>query len=184
MTANYGLAISVILIIRYVGWKSSTKANAAYLSTYCWTALVAGLIGPLGLTILVKLYQLARFADMNLIAIFATELKWGVGPAIIAVFISYYMDRQTSSALPDINQSRGSIGWRFAVSLSLALATIVLLLPPLLSLPAPSVGSWSREKLHAVAVGTTFFITFGLAMAAQFALRKPQAAAAGVPAVA
>jgi hypothetical protein len=107
-----------------------------------------------------------------------------VGPAIIAVFISYYMDRQTSSALPDIDQSRRTAAWRFGLSLSLALATLVLLLPPLLSLPAPAVGDWSREKLHFVAVGTTFLITFGLALTAQFALRKPQGSTAGVPAVA
>ncbi len=182
--ANYGLAIGVILVIRYIAWTSSTRANVAYLWTYCWTGMVAGLVGPLGLAILVVLYRVPRFADMSFISIFGTELKWGVGPAVIAVFISYYMDRQTSSALPDINQSRGTIAWRFAVSLSLALATLVLLLPPLLSLPAPVVGDWSREKLHAVAIGTTFMITFGLALAAQFALRKPQRSTAGVPAVA
>jgi hypothetical protein len=182
--ANYGLAISVILLIRYIAWTSSATTNVAYLWTYCWTGLVAGLVGPLGLAIMVKLYNVPRFEGMPFISIFGAELKWGVGPAIIAVFISYYMDRQTSSALPDINQSRGTIAWRFAVSLALALATLVLLLPPLLSLPAPVVGDWSREKLHAVAIGTTFMITFGLAFAAQFALRKPQRSTAGVPAVA
>ena len=182
--ANYGLAISVILVIRYIAWTSSTRTNAVYLWTYCWTALVAVLVGPLGLSIALKLYQVPSIADMSFITVFATRLKWGVGPAIIAVFISYYMDRQTSSALPDINQSRGTVAWRFAVSLSLALATLVLLLPPLLSLPAPVVGDWSRQKLHAVAIGTTFMITFGLALAAQFALRKPQRSTAGVPAVA
>jgi hypothetical protein len=183
-TANYGLAIGVILVIRYIAWTSSTRANVVYLWTYCWTALVAVLVGPLGLTIALELYQVPSIGDMGFITAFATRLKWGVGPAIIAVFISYYMDRQTSSALPDINQSRGTAAWRFAVSLSLALATVVLLLPPLLSLPAPPVGDWSREKLHAVAIGTTFMITFGLALAAQFALRKPQRSTAGVPAVA
>ena len=183
-TANYGLAISVVLIIRYIVWTSSAKASATYLWTYCWTALVAGLVGPLGLTTAVKLYQVARFADVSFISTFATELKWGVGPAILAVFISYYMDRRTSNALPDINQSRGSVGWRIAVSLLVALVTIVLLLPPLLALPKPAVGDWSREKLHAVAIGATFFIAFGLALAAQFALRKPQTSKASVPAVA
>ena len=182
--ANYGFAISVILVIRYIAWTSSTRANIVYLWTYCWTGLVAGLVGPLGLAIMVVVYRVPRFADMSFISIFGTELKWGVGPAIIAVFISYYMDRQTSSALPDIDQSRGTVAWRFAVSLSLALATLVLLLPPLLSLPAPVIGDWSREKLHAVAIGTTFMITFGLALAAQFALRKAQRSTAGVPAVA
>jgi hypothetical protein len=49
-SANYGLAIGVILVIRYVAWTSSPRANAVYLWTYCWTGLVAGLVGPLGLT--------------------------------------------------------------------------------------------------------------------------------------
>ncbi len=182
--ANYGLAISVVLVIRYIAWSSSTMTNAVYLWTYCWTALVAGFVGPLGLTIALELYQVPSIVDMNFFVVFAARLKWGLGPAIIAVFISYYMDRQTSSALPDINQSRETVVWRVGVSLSLALATLVLLLPPLLSLPKPVVGDWSREKLQFVAIGTTFMITFGLALAAQFALRKPQRSTAGVPAVA
>jgi hypothetical protein len=167
-----------------MSWRSSTRANRVYLWTYCWTALVAGLVGPLGLTIALEINQVPIASDMSFLALFATRLKWGVGPAIIAVFISYYMDRQTSSALPDIDQSRGTVAWRFGVSLALALATLVLLLPPLLSLPAPAVGDWSREKLHFVAVGTTFLIMFGLALTAQFALRKPRGATAGLPAVA
>jgi hypothetical protein len=176
--ANYGLAITVILVIRFIGWASSTRAHVTYLSTYCWTALTAFLVGPVGLALTAKYaFPVARFADTGLLATIASELEWGIGPAIIAVFISYYMDRQTSSTLPDINQSHGSIAWRIVVSLLLALATVVMLLPPLLSLKAAVGAPWSAEKLRLVAVGTTFFISFSLAMAAQFALRKPNAQA-------
>ncbi len=172
--ANYGLAITVVLVIRFIGWASSTRAHVAYLSTYCWTALTAFLVGPVGLALTAKYaFPVARFADTGLLATIASELEWGIGPAIIAVFISYYMDRQTSSTLPDINQSHGSIAWRIVVSLLLALATVVMLLPPLLSLKAAAGAAWSAEKLRLVAVGTTFFISFSLALAAQFALRKP-----------
>ena len=76
--ANYGFAISVILVIRYIAWTSSTRANIVYLWTYCWTGLVAGLVGPLGLAIMVVVYRVPQFADMSFISIFGTELKWGV----------------------------------------------------------------------------------------------------------
>jgi hypothetical protein len=53
-----------------------------------------------------------------------------------------------------------------------ATITVFLLLPPLLALEAQPDAAWDTAKLRFVASGTTFFVALGLALAAQFALRK------------
>ena len=50
--------------------------------------------------------------------------------------------------------------------------TVFLLLPPLLSIQAQPDANWDAAKLRFVATGTMFFVAFGMAVAAQFALRK------------
>jgi len=35
-----------------------------------------------------------------------------LAPALVAVYISYYLDRQTARDPPDIDHSRGTFGWR------------------------------------------------------------------------
>jgi hypothetical protein len=173
--ANYGLSISVILAIRFIEWsfvEKERKSGDVYLLTYCWTFLIAFFVGPLGLVLAAKYFQVPQYVNIGLLDAMAGTLKWGIGPAIIAVFISYYMDRQTSSALPDIRQSRDSILWRIALSFGVALVTMVLLFLPLVSIKATDPAIWSTEKLQAVAAGTTFLLSFSLAMVAQFALRK------------
>ena len=52
-----------------------------------------------------------------------------------------------------------------------------------LEVPSDSAAA-SKEAYLRTSIGTTFMITFGLALTAQFALRKPQRSTAGVPAVA
>jgi hypothetical protein len=54
-----------------------------------------------------------------------------------------------------------------------AALNLFLLLPPLLALPAsPDEVLWTEYKLRFVASGATFCVALGLALAAQFALRK------------
>jgi len=74
--------------------------------------------------------------------------------------------------LPNINHSYSTIGWRLLNCFGFAAITLFLLLPPLLALKAEPDAAWDTSKLRFVATGTMFFIAFGLALAAQFALRK------------
>jgi hypothetical protein len=99
-------------------------------------------------------------------------LRWGLGPALVTVYISYYLDRQSCSDLPDIDSSVGTAAWRLLNCLGFAATSVFLLLPQLLSLTAPEGAIWDTDKLRFIAAGTTFCVTFGLALAAQFALRK------------
>jgi hypothetical protein len=105
-------------------------------------------------------------------ALYYRMLKWGLGPALVSVYISYYLDRQSCPDLPDIDGSTETIGWRLLNCFGFAVTTLFLFLPPLLSLTAPEGATWESSKLRFIAAGTTFCVTFGLALAAQFALRK------------
>jgi hypothetical protein len=109
---------------------------------------------------------------MPLLAVFYEMLQWGFGPALVAVYISYYLDRQTCHDLPDINQSRETIGWRLLNCIGFAALTLFLMLPPLLAIEAQPNIAWDVSKLRFVSSGTVFLIALGLAIAAQFALRK------------
>src|SRR5262249_54645308 len=147
--SNFGVAIIAILLLRVASPYLGLGVHQTHLLTYCWTFLVAFLTGPFGLT-----------------------LKWGIGPALIGVYISYYLDRQTCPDLPNINPSYSTVGWRLLNCFGFAAITLFLLLPPLLALKAEPDAAWDTSKLRFVATGTMFFIAFGLALAAQFALRK------------
>jgi len=146
--------------------------HQTHLLTYCWTFLVAFLTGPFGLAMAAHFFGPAKYQAMPLLEVYRNTLKWGIGPALIGVYISYYLDRQTCPDLPNINHSYSTIGWRLLNCFGFAAITLFLLLPPLLALKAEPDAAWDTSKLRFVATGTMFFIAFGLALAAQFALRK------------
>jgi hypothetical protein len=134
------------------------------------TALLAG---PAGLTVAVLIWGTPEFIkDKTFITLYWDLLKWGPGPGLVCVYISYYLDRQTCSDLPDIVQSPKTIAWRVLNCFAFAALTLLVLLPQLLALPAYPGAAWSAAKLHFVSSGATFGVAFGLALAAQFALRK------------
>jgi hypothetical protein len=172
---NFWVPITIVLLIRFFEWRFYTKSNNTFLVTYCWTAIMAFLIGPFCLAVAVKyIFQVQAYANSNFLETFAYELRWGVGPAIISVFISYYMDRERSAALPGVVRTWNSVLWRVLLSLLVALVAIVLLLVPLLGISAPPGSVWSTDKLRFVAVGSTFFVLFSLAMVAQFGIWRTE----------
>jgi hypothetical protein len=171
---NYGLAIIVVLLLRVLATSLAAEATQWHLVTYCWTFVAAFLVGPAGLTCSAYFLAPADFiGNQTFVMLYGDILKWGLGPALVCVYISYYLDRQTYADLPDIVHSTRTIGWRLLNCFGFASLTLFLLLPPLLALPASSeAAAWSTDKLRFVASGATFFVALGLALAAQFALRK------------
>jgi hypothetical protein len=178
--SNYGLAIIAILLLRSVSGYMGPAFNQSHLITYCWTFLVALVVGPLGLTIAVHYFSHNQIADRPLLGIYYNMLKWGWGPALVSVYISYYLDRQTHHDLPNIDHTVATIGWRLANCFGFASVTLILMLPLLLSLNASAGNSWDAVKLRFVAAGATFCLTLALALAAQFALRRGTPASDGV----
>jgi hypothetical protein len=174
--SNYGLAIVVILLIRFIG---GPQLDRSHLITYCWTFLVALVVGPFGLTLAVHFFGPDDLRKLQVPQLFFEMLKWGLGPALVCVYISYYLDRQTARDLPDIDHSYSTRLRRLLNCFGFAAITVFLLLPSLLSIPYRG-GPWDEHKLQFVATGSTFFVAFGLALAAQFALRKRGPAGAPV----
>jgi hypothetical protein len=162
----------VILSIRLVARSLGNDASQSHLVTYCWTALVAFLVGPAGLTIAAHFCGASEIANRPIYLLYDDLLKWGLGPAAVCVYISYYLDRQTYADLPNIDHSSQTLGWRLLNCTIFAAMTLFVLLPPLLALQARSGATWDSSKLQFVAGGATFCIALGLALAAQFALRK------------
>ena len=169
--ANYGLAMIVILLIRFAG---AVRPGGSHAITYCWTFAVALVTGPAGLTLAVHYFGIKDFQVMPIHELFFEMLIWGLGPALVCVYISYYLDRQTWGDLPDIESSFSTIGWRLLNCFGFSLITVFILLPPLLAMKAEPDAPWDSAKLRFVGTGTVFFIAFGLALAAQFALVKPR----------
>jgi hypothetical protein len=170
--SNYGLAIIVVLLLRFAVSSLTGDASQSHLTIYCWSFLVAAAVGPCGLTVAVHYFGQADLQKMPLISLYYYLLRWGLGPALVTVYISYYLDRQSCSDLPDIDSSVGTVGWRLLNCSGFAITSVFLLLTPLLGMSSPPGATWETSKLQFIGAGTTFCIAFGLALAAQFALKK------------
>jgi ABC-type glycerol-3-phosphate transport system permease component len=129
-------------------------------------------MGALGLTLATKLNGAPSVDGFSYVQTFTKMLQWSIGPGLVAVCITYFMDRQLSSDLPNIDTS--IVARRIVNSVIFAVFTIVLQLPPLLALQASADASWDSNKLRFVAVGATFVVTLSLALVSQFGLRTPQ----------
>jgi hypothetical protein len=170
--SNYGLAIAAVLLLRSALGYVGSASNQSHLVTYCWTFLAAFVVGPLGLTIAVHLFGHPPYTTASIPQLYFGMLKWGLGPALVSVYMSYHLDRQIYEDLPSIDNSAATIGWRLAKCVVFVGATMFLLLPQLLSVTAGQGSVWDSDKLRFVATGTTFCLTFALALAAQFALTQ------------
>jgi hypothetical protein len=172
-TSNYGLAIIVVLLLRLAGNQLGHSFAVPHLITYCWTFVVAFIVGPLGLTLVLHFFGPARFQDIAVLQLLGANMKWGTGPALVCVYISYYLDRQNCADMPSLDQSTATVGWRALNAFGFATGVLLLLLPALMSIgqvPIPD-DPWSGAKLRTVASGTLFAMTFALALAAQFCVR-------------
>ena len=168
---NYGLTIILILSLR-MGARA-VGVGTDHLVTYCWTFLIALVTGPFVLAVLAKyVHPIEPYRSMQPLALFLQMLVWGLGPALISVYITYYLDRQTSSDMAKIDHSLSTVGWRLLNCFAFGAGTVLLLLPSLLTIPGTDAVKWEPDKLRFVSTGTTFLLSAGLALAAQFALRK------------
>lgn len=172
-TSNYGFAIIVVLLLRMAGSHFGNGLSLSPLITYCWTFVVAFLAGPLGLTLALHFFGPDALQKMDLWPLFVRNMRWGMGPAFVCIYISYYLDRQSCVDMPSIDHSAATIGWRLLNAFAFAGAIVLLLLPALMSIGQIPVADdpWTAAKLRTVATGTLFAMTFALALAAQFAVR-------------
>src|SRR5262249_48139806 len=93
---NYGLAIVVVLLLRWM-MSSLGGVSQSHLITYCWTFLAAFVVGPAGLTVAVHFFGQPPLNGMPYPDLYFRMVRWGLGPALVSVYISYYLDRQACS---------------------------------------------------------------------------------------
>jgi hypothetical protein len=188
--ADIGMPIVAILAARYIGWLVDPRRGQSYLLSYCWVFLIAFCLAPLGLAGAIKLFGAPASAALPYLDLVLRSVKWAITPALIAVYVVYYLDRRIDPRLPDVDHEVSARA-RLLNAFVFAVVVTVLVLPPAAAMHGtgqPPV--WPDEKLRWVAIGTTFFVAFALACVAQFALTRvrlrPADAAslppAGVPA--
>jgi hypothetical protein len=124
--SNYGVAIIAILLLRVVSPYLGGGPQQSHLVIYCLTFLIAFLTGPFGLAIAVHLFGPAKYQMMPLVEVFSQMHMWGWGPALVCVYISYYLDRQIWDDLPDIKHSYSTVGWRLLNCIGFAALTMFL----------------------------------------------------------
>lgn len=169
---TYFLPIFFVLLIRNLAWRISPERVYPSLVTYAWVLLGAFAISLFG-------DVTASFANHwtdpidwdHLWTYVGRDAPWSIGPALIAVYINYYLDRQADPAKEDIDQRRSTILSRLMSAVGFTLAIVLL---TLLIIAAQHLDGnlWSEDKTRVIVLGTVTLITFALCLVAQFGLVK------------
>jgi ABC-type amino acid transport substrate-binding protein len=168
--ANYGMPIMAVLLLRYLGWKSDRSQPNSYLISYATIFLVALCVAAACLTVA----QMAAAVPMEG---FGQQLykniKWGVSPAVVSIYIAYHVDRQIDPLLPDIGSFEH---WRLPQRL-MSCVFFAILVTGFSALPTLSISvsrsAWPVAKLQIVIIGTTFIIGLIMALVGEFLLITP-----------
>jgi ABC-type amino acid transport substrate-binding protein len=175
--ANYGMPIIAVLLLRYLGWRIDQSQPNSYLVSYATIFLVALCVGAtcIGLVQMVlgqvAINEVGQFAKQV-----ASNVKWSLSPAVVAIYMIYHVDRQIDPLLPDL----GSVEhWRLPQRLMSCIFFGFLVagfsLLPTLEI-AVSRSAWPIEKLQLVILGTTFIVALIMAVVGEFLLIAPERA--------
>ena len=174
--AIYGTPILAVLLLRYLGWTIDPGQPNSYLISYATIFLIALGVSVTCLAIAIKLAGTTQAATLPFPELVFTRLKWGISPAVVAVYIAYHMDRQIDPLLPDIGSYEH---WRLAQRL-MSCVFFGFLVAGFSALPALSISvsftAWSVDKQRTVVIGTIFVIGLIMALVGEFCLIKPKPA--------
>jgi hypothetical protein len=170
----YGAPIIAILCFRYLAWQVSPIRTYSLAAFYAWIVLAAIPISTFGVTfaaIVAGDFEYKGHWD-QFFAIALRALPWSLGPALICVYINYFLDRHTDSRLPNIDAQSEPLPLRAFYAMLFTLAIMLLTLPSLPNIALPEGAVWPIGKLRVVSMGTIFYITFALALVAQLTLGR------------
>ena len=174
--AIYGMPIFAVLLLRYLGWTIDPGQPNSYLISYATVFLVGLGVSVTCLVTAIKLAGTTPAATMSLHDLILTRLKWGISPAIVAVYVAYHVDRQIDPLLPDIGSYEF---WRLPQRLMTCLC-FGFLVAGFSALPALSISAsftaWPVDKQRIVIMGTIFIIGLLMALVGEFCLIKPKPA--------
>jgi hypothetical protein len=174
--AIYGTPILAVLLLRYLGWTIDPGQPNSYLISYATIFLVALTVSVTCLAVAIKLAGTIQAATLPFLELVVTRLKWGISPAVVAVYIAYHVDRQIDPLLPDIGPYDH---WRLAQRL-MSCVFFGFLVAGFSALPALSISvsftAWPVDKQRTVVIGTIFIIGLIMALVGEFCLIKPKPA--------
>ncbi|HEX2682065.1 MAG TPA: hypothetical protein VHQ03_12325 [Candidatus Dormibacteraeota bacterium] len=163
--AIYGMPILAILLLRYLGWTIDPGQPNSYLVSYATIFLVALSVSVTCLAIAIKLAGTTPAAGLPFSQLVVTRLKWGISPAIVAVYIAYHVDRQIDPLLPDIGSYEH---WRLTQRL-MSCIFFGFFVAGFSALPTLSITvsftAWPVDKQRTVVIGTIFIIGLMMALA-------------------
>jgi hypothetical protein len=171
---NYGVPILGILTFRYLFWLARPVRQYSLLVAYAWIFLMSAVLSTVGLATMVEFIGRDGPHWDQFLSYCLDKARWSIGPALLCVYINHFMDRQIYPDRPNIESPGEMTFRRIGYAILFTLLIIVLTLPSMPSIVKRSNTVWELSKLRFVAMGTITFITFFLAMAAQFALPKPR----------
>jgi hypothetical protein len=169
--ANYGMPIMAVLLLRYLGWRSDPGQPNSYVMSYATIFLVALCVAAVCLA--VAQVAAGRVAMEGFGQQVYENVKWGISPAFVCIYIAYHVDRQIDPLLPDIGSYEH---WRLPQRL-MSCVFFGMLVTGFSALPTLSISvshsSWPVGKLQIVIIGTTFTIGLIMALVGEFLLIAP-----------
>jgi hypothetical protein len=169
---DYGVPILGILILRYVMWRVSPVREYTIIVSYAWIFLLAAVLSTVGLSVMSEF--VGRYAHQwdKFLYVCVNETRWAIGPALICVYINHFLDRQIDPTRPNIGPPHENQLLRIGHALLFTLLVVASALPSIPAIHAREDSPWEVSKLRFVSMGTIFFITMAMSLAAQFALAK------------
>jgi ABC-type amino acid transport substrate-binding protein len=169
--ANYGMPIMAVLLLRYLGWRSDRSQPNSYLISYAAIFLVALCVAAACLTIAQMVAGQVAMEGFG--QHIYRNIKWGISPAVVSIYIAYHVDRQIDPLLPDIGSFEH---WRLPQRL-MSCVFFGILVTGFSVLPTLSISvsrsAWPVGKLQIVIIGTTFIIGLIMALVGEFLLTAP-----------
>lgn len=173
--ASYLLPIFVVLLARYISWLRSEVREQVSLAIYAWVflgVLFISLVGAAVATLSLRHGYPSDWTWELVIEAVRRNAPWTIAPALTAVYINYYLDRQADPSKQDIDQRKETIVPRllmaFAYTFGIALLSILIV-----AYQQISEHIWPRAETQLIVVGTTALVNLSLCLTAQFGLKKP-----------
>jgi polar amino acid transport system substrate-binding protein len=169
--ANYGMPIIAVLLLRYLGWRSDHRQPNSYLISYATVFLVALGVATICLAIAQMVAGQVRLEGLG--QQLYDNVKWGISPAVVSIYVAYHVDRQIDPLLPNIGSSEH---WRLSQRL-MSCVFFAILVTGFSALPTLSISisrsPWPVGKLQIVIIGTIFIIGLAMALVGEFLLVAP-----------
>jgi hypothetical protein len=172
--ANYGMPIIAVLLLRYLGWRSDRSQPNSYLTSYATIFLVALCVATVCLTLaqMIMTQMAGQVAADGFGQALYKNVKWGISPAIVCIYMIYHVDRQIDPLLPNLGSFEH---WRLPQRL-MSCVCFGILVTGFSVLPTLGITvsrAWPVGKLQIVILGTTFIVGLIMALVGEFLLAEP-----------